>query len=76
MKIVTFIYSINYYTTMVEIGTMLQSHKDLIAERDKKIQDATKEIKDEYDKKLEEHKKSLHRELDAQIKSLQARGLS
>ena len=52
---------------------MLQSHKDLVLERDRKIEESAKVITEEYAKKLETHKKELHRELDAQIKTLQAR---
>lgn len=49
---------------------MLQGYKDLVLERDKKIEEATKSITDEYNKKLTEHKKSMHQELDAQIRGL------
>ena len=49
---------------------MLQGYKDLIEERDKRIDEATKAITDEYTKKLMEHKKSMHKELDSQIRGL------
>jgi hypothetical protein len=54
----------------MEMTTMLQGYKDLVIERDKKIEEVTKEITDEYNKKLADHKKSMHQELDSQIRGL------
>jgi len=52
----------------MEIVTMLQGYKDLIAERDKKIAESTQSIKEEYEKLMADHKKAMHHELDKQVR--------
>lgn len=55
---------------LAEIPTMLQQHKDLVIERDRKIEEAKQQIIDEYDKILKEHQKNIHKEVDAKIRGL------
>lgn len=55
---------------MPGMETMIQGYKDIIIERDHKVEESVKAIKDEYEAKLAEHKKEMHKELDRQVRGL------
>jgi len=55
---------------MPGMDTMIQGYKDIIVEREHKIEEMTNTIKDEYEHKLADYKKEMHKELDRQVRGL------
>ena len=55
---------------MPGMDTMIQGYKDIVNERERKIEEAVKTIKDDYETKLADYKKEMHKELDRQVRGL------